>query len=147
MPVPISVAASVPTSATAAGRAGLRRRGCSSSELELDRAALAAAGFDGKAGQTLVVPRTAGPTLVAVGIGDRGQTRRAALRDAAAAFTRASATHERLAIDLSRTRGSVSPEDAARAVVEGVLLARYRYDPFHTQPIDRPARGADPGRR
>ncbi|HEY1293908.1 MAG TPA: leucyl aminopeptidase [Chloroflexota bacterium] len=102
-------------------------------ELGLDRAALTAAGFGGKPGQTLVLPRSSGPTLVAIGIGDPAHVDAAALRDAAASFTRASASHERLAISLSNT-GPVSPQDAARAVVEGVLLARYRYDPFHTQP-------------
>src|SRR5690349_18580226 len=44
--------------------------GAPPSELGLDRAALATAGFGGKAGQTLVVPRASGPTLVAIGIGD-----------------------------------------------------------------------------
>jgi leucyl aminopeptidase len=130
--VPISVAASVPASATALV-VPVTLGDAVPAQLELDRAALSSAGFEGKSGQVLVVPRTTGPTLVAVGIGDPARLDQAALRDAAAAFTRASATHDRLAIDLSRS-GSVSPEDAARAVVEGVLLARYRYDPFHTQP-------------
>ena len=80
-----------------------------------------------------MLPRTDGPTLALVGIGDPAKVDAAALRDAAAVFTRASATHARLAIDLERT-GSVPPKDAAHAVVEGVLLARYRYDPFHTNP-------------
>ena len=132
MRVPISVAASVPASATAVV-VPVSSGEAVPPQLELDRAALGSAGFDGKPGQVLVVPRTSGPTLVAIGIGDAAKLDATALRDAAAAFTRASATHERLAIDLSRS-GSVSPEDAARAVVEGVLLARYRYDPFHTQP-------------
>ena len=130
--VPVSVASSVPASATAVVVPALSN-GAPPSELGLDRAALQAAGFTGKAGQTLVVPRNDGPTLVAVGVGDSSQIDAAGLRDAAAAFTRASATHERLAIRLNDT-GLVQPEEAARAVVEGVLLARYRYDPFHTHP-------------
>jgi leucyl aminopeptidase len=130
--VPISVTSSVPASATALV-VPVAAEGAPPSELGVDRGALKAAGFTGKAGQTLVVPRTDGPTLVAVGIGDPAEVDAAALRDAAAAFTRASATHERLAINLVNT-GGVPPQDAAQAVVEGVLLARYRYDPFHTKP-------------
>jgi leucyl aminopeptidase len=107
------------------------------SDLELDRAALDAAGFSGAIGQTLVLPRNSGPTLVAVGIGRPTDIDTATLRDAAAAFTRASATHARLAISLTHA-DSIPPRDAARAVVEGVLLARYRYDPFHTQPTTVP---------
>jgi leucyl aminopeptidase len=51
----------------------------------------------------------------------------ATLRDAAASFAKAAATHERLAVSLGDTTG-VSAPAAAQAVVEGALLARYRYD-------------------
>ncbi|HEY2593743.1 MAG TPA: leucyl aminopeptidase, partial [Chloroflexota bacterium] len=130
--VNISVSSTLPSSATALV-VPVSTEGGPPMDLGLERAALAAAGFEGKAGQTLVLPRASGPTLVAVGIGDPSRVDAAALRDCAATFTRASARHARLAINLINTSG-VSPEDAARAVVEGVLLARYRYDPFHTQP-------------
>ncbi|MBV9577591.1 MAG: leucyl aminopeptidase [Chloroflexi bacterium] len=130
--VRISVSPTLPATATALVVPVLAE-GQPPSELGLDRSALAAAGFGGKLGQTLVLPRASGPTLVAIGIGSPSQVDTAVLRDAAAAFTRASAPHERLAISLAST-GAVSPQDAARAVVEGVLLARYRYDPFHSQP-------------
>jgi leucyl aminopeptidase len=133
--VNISVASVAPSSATALVVPVSTER--VPTELGLDRAALATAGFEGKTGQTLVLPRASGPTLVAIGIGALADVDTAALRDAAAAFTRASATHARLAVDLSST-GSIGAEDAARAVVEGVLLARYRYDPFHTQPTSVP---------
>jgi leucyl aminopeptidase len=131
----ISVTSTIPTNATAVVVPVSTEN--VPSDLELDRAALDAAGFAGKVGQTLVLPRNSGPTLVAVGIGGTAEIDTATLRDAAAAFTRASATHSRLAINLSNT-GSIAPEDAARAVVEGVLLARYRYDPFQTQPTTVP---------
>jgi leucyl aminopeptidase len=133
--VTVSVASTLPSSATAlvipVSTEGVP------SELGFDRAALAAAGFEGKKGQTLVLPRASGPTLVAIGIGTPADVDTATLRDAAAAFTRASASHANLAIGLTDT-GSVGTQDAARAVVEGVLLARYRYDPFHTQPTTVP---------
>jgi leucyl aminopeptidase len=128
----ISVSSAVPASATALV-VPVAAGGSPPSEVGLSAAALKAAGFEGKARQTLVLPRTDGPTLVVVGVGDPAQADAAALRDAAAVFTRASATHERLAIRLADT-GAIPPEAAAQAVVEGVLLARYRYDPFHTQP-------------
>src|SRR5688572_31503701 len=53
------------------------------------RAALAASGFEGKAGQTLVVPTATGPTVVMVGIGEPGSVSAASLRTAAAALVRA----------------------------------------------------------
>ena len=72
--------------------------------LGVDRATLAALGFDGKVGQTLVVPRQ----------GHRGARRRrrrrrrrstpTALRDAAAAFARAVPKHAALATSLARRR-------------------------------------------
>ena len=54
----------------------------------------------------------------------------AALRDAAAAFARAAARDAVLTTDLAAAGESV--ETAAQAVVEGVLLARYRYDVLRT---------------
>ena len=130
--VPVSVAASVPSDATALV-VPVASEGAPPADLGLDRGALTAAGFVGKVGQTLLLPRPSGPTLVLVGIGDPARVDTAVLRDAAAAFTRAAAAHARLAISLANT-GAVPAEDAAHAVVEGVILARYRYDPFHTQP-------------
>ncbi len=128
----ISVSSSLPASVTAVA-VPVAASGAIPSVLGLERPALAGAGFDGTAGQVLLLPRADGPTLIAIGLGDASQLDAAALRDAAAAFARASATHERLAVELSST-GGLSPEVAAGAVVEGVLLARYRYDPFHTRP-------------
>ena len=97
--------------------------------LGLDRAALSAAGFGGGLGETLLIPRQGGPTLVAVGIGDPAALDAAAIRDAAAAFARAVGTHERITISVAEL-ADVPPEIAGQAVVEGVLLARYRYDAF-----------------
>lgn len=98
-------------------------------ELGLGRGALSAAGFAGKVGQTLIVPRADGPTLIAFGIGERARVDAAALRDAAAAFARAAEQHEHIAAGLPEGDG-VSPATAAQAVVEGVLLGRYRYRPL-----------------
>ncbi len=129
--VVLSVSSTLPPNATALV-VPVAVAGAAPDELGVDRAALSAAGFDGRMGQTLVLPRADGPTLVAIGIGDASRLDTTALRDAAASFARASATHARLVVSLENT-GAVPAAEAARAVVEGVLLARYRYDPFHTQ--------------
>lgn len=133
-----TVADAVPSSATCfVVPVGVE--GVPPSELGLDRAALATAGFDGRVGQTLPLPRTNGPTLIAVGVGEPAKLDAAVLRDAAASFAQAALKHEHLAIRLVNT-GSVPPDAAACAIVEGVLLARYRYDPFHSRPSAAPLR-------
>jgi leucyl aminopeptidase len=94
--------------------------------LGMNRAALAANGFEGKPGQTLVLPSATGATLVAVGIGKVGELSAAVLRNAAAAFARAAGKHASLATSLADVDG-VDARSAAQAVVEGVVLANYRY--------------------
>jgi leucyl aminopeptidase len=95
--------------------------------LGLDRATLAAAGFEGKIGQALLVPRSDGPLAVAVGVGKSGQVDATVLRDAAAAFARTAGRATHLATSLADV-ARVPPALAAQAIVEGILLARYRYD-------------------
>lgn len=104
----------------------VRSHGDVPASLGVDRDGLARAGFTGAAGQTLVVATTTGPVLVAVGLGDAPTLSAAAVRDAAAAFARATAAHRSLGIDLSTTT-ELSDETLAQMVVEGVLLARYRF--------------------
>ena len=101
------------------------------------------------------MPRRDGATLVAVGVGDPGDLTPAALRDAAAAFARAAGQARRAGHDARRGRAGVAPDVAAQAVVEGVLLARYRYGALEAGHAgDRAARAdarrhcaADDGRR
>lgn len=100
-------------------------------DLDLDRDALKAAGFEGKVGQTLSIPGT--PMTVLVGTGKSLDPAR--LRDAAAAFARAAQRHSNLATDLAAASG-LDPRTAARVVVEGVLLARYDYDTFKEKPAN-----------
>jgi leucyl aminopeptidase len=92
----------------------------------LDRATLVASGFDGKVGETLVVPRRGGPSVIAVGVGDLDVLDAATLRDAAAAFARAASNHRHVATTLADL-DAVQPDVAGQVVVEGILLARYRY--------------------
>ena len=120
-----------------------------------------ASGFDGKVGETLVVPRRGGPSVVAVGIGDAAALDAAAFRDAAAAFARAAGKHPHVATTLADV-AAVEPDVAGQVVVEGLLLARYRYSTLKREapasPLtaitlvagaaraQRVARGADRGR-
>lgn len=99
--------------------------------LGLSRAALAAHGFEGKAGQVLGIPGP-GPVVIALGIGKTSDLTPKVLRDAAAALKRITGRHDHLATNLvdaavaAGVRG-LDARAAAQAVVEGVLLAGYRY--------------------
>ena len=95
------------------------------SALGVERAALTAAGFEAKLGEAMVIPRNDGPTIVVVGVGQRASVDVNSIRDAAAAFARATSGHANLAILLPVASGT--PAAAAQAIVEGVVLARYRY--------------------
>ena len=106
----------------------------------LDRATLEAAGFGASRGQTLVLPRTDGPTVIETGVGPRASLDSAAVRDAAAAFARAAGRHAQLVADLTGLE-ALDPADAGQAVVEGVLLARYRYRVFRDLPGEAHLRG------
>ena len=122
--VTVSTARSVPAGAGAVGYA-VATKGAVPRQLGLNRSALAANGFDGKAGQVLAIPD--GDHLrVAVGVGDPGEIDANGLRSAAAAFARAASKFEHLATNLADLDG-VDADAAGRAVVEGVLLASYRY--------------------
>ena len=103
----------------------------------VDRALLLESGFTGAVGQTLALPRGVRPVVVAVGVGEPGALDAAGLRDAAAAFARAVARDGRLATTLGDVT-DVDPETAGQAIVEGILLARYRYRAF----VDRPSEAA-----
>ena len=130
--VQIGIAPVAPKSATVVG-VPVSARGAVGAALGVDRKQLKAAGFEATSGSTIVVPGAEGGTAVAVGIGEPGTLDVAGLRNAAAAFARAASSHARLAFSLDGV-DSVTPEEAAQAVVEGVLLARYSYDPLRRQP-------------
>ncbi|WP_242511616.1 leucyl aminopeptidase family protein [Pengzhenrongella frigida] len=87
-----------------------------------NREELAAAGFTGARGQTLLLPGT--PLRVAVGLGDPATLSSAVLRDVSAAFALAAAGQSRLALRLD-TRSV--PAEWFGAAVEGIVLARYEF--------------------
>jgi len=118
----ISTVRSTPRSAETIGIA-VGTSGPVPRQLGLNRSTLDGLGFTGKVGQTTVVPVKDGPTMIAVGVGEDPSV--TALRDAAAAFARASGNAATLATNLADA-GS-DPAASAQAVVEGAVLARYRY--------------------
>ena len=101
--------------------------------LGLNRAALAAIGFEGKPGQTVVVPSGTGPAQIAVGIGEAGTLTVQGLRNAAAAVVRAAGKRAVVATNLADLDG-IDAVKAAQAVVEGGLLAAYRYAGIKKEP-------------
>jgi leucyl aminopeptidase len=132
--VTVTTSATVPDAVDAVDAVGwtVTSDGDVPAELGHDRAALARAGFEGKAGQALVLPQAAGPPLVAVGTGPADARTVDGLRDAAGTFARAAGDRPRLALVVPRL-GGVEAAVAARAATEGVLLARYRYDALVTK--------------
>jgi leucyl aminopeptidase len=107
------------------------------SGIGVDRALLLESGFTGALGQTLALPRGEHPVVVAVGVGDPDTLDAAGLRDAAAAFARAAGRDGRLATTLGDVT-DIDPETAGQAIVEGILLARYRYRAFVDRPSEAP---------
>ena len=94
--------------------------------LGVGRDALARAGFRPTVGSCLPFPSAAAPTLVAVGIGELHAPTPADVRDAAAAFASAVPYDANLATRVPST-SLTSAADSAAAIVEGALLARYRF--------------------
>ena len=101
--------------------------------LKISKQVLESHGFEGKAAQVLVLPAATGPTLVAVGLGAQKDVTAKVLRDAAAALARATSRRAHLSTTLADTPG-VDPRTAAQAVVEGVLLAGYRFEALRKEP-------------
>ena len=130
--VSIGAAPQVPKSASVVG-VPVAARGATPEALGMARRRLGTVGFDAMVGSTLALPSGDGPIHVGVGIGEASELDVAGLRNAAAAFARAAHPHARLAFLLDGV-GTLAPDEAAQAVVEGVLLARYRYDVLRRQP-------------
>jgi leucyl aminopeptidase len=131
MTVNVHVARSIPRTVECVG-VPVGTRGVVPRSLGLSRAALANAGFEGKPGQTLVLPSNTGPTQIAVGLGDEKLTA-AGLRNAAAALVRAAGKRASIATTLADLEG-VEAATAAQATVEGARLAAYRYHGLKTDP-------------
>ena len=128
----ISVTSEVPAAATAVG-VPVSASGRVPAAVGVDRRRLTAWGFDGSVGSTFVVPAADGRLHVAGGVGHPSKLDAAAIRHAAAAFARAAAGHDQIAVHLDDV-SAVPTDVAAQAAVEGILLARYRYDALRSSP-------------
>jgi leucyl aminopeptidase len=124
MSLAFSTARSNPRSADVVG-IGVFTDGPVPRGLGLNRASLVTLGFEGKVGQTALVP-SAGALVVAVGLGDRAAVGAATLRTAAAGLARAASKRRHLATGLADTEG-VDARSAAQAVAEGLVLGAYKY--------------------
>jgi leucyl aminopeptidase len=103
--------------------------------LGLSRARLAELGFEGKAGQVLNVPTAAGPSAVAVGLGDPGAVTTGVLRTAAASLARAAGIRTALATALADVEApGLARAAVAQAVAEGFVLGTYRFTAFKSEP-------------
>jgi leucyl aminopeptidase len=136
--VRLSLTTSIPSDATVVGVL-VPSEGAVPASIGLDRAMLANVGFRSGIKQALALPRAGGPMLVAVGIGDPSKLTAAGLRDAAATFARAAQAFERVTLDLAGS-GSLPAGEVGLAAVEGITLARYRYDQLKHQPVSPPLR-------
>ncbi len=123
---PVEVRSGAPGDAEAVGMP-VRSGGPVPDEVGADLAALERGGFSPAVGAVLAVPHDEGPATVALGVGDPATLTPAAVRDAGAAFARAVPRDGRLAVAVP-TGPAVPPDEAATALVEGVLLARHRFD-------------------
>ncbi len=132
MTVTVQLSRSVPTKVDAVA-VPVATEGAVPRSLGLSRAALEKSGFDGSVGQTLVVPSSTGPTQIAVGIGKPGSLSTTVLRNAAAAVVRAIGKRTSIATPLADLAG-VDATKAAQAVVEGTLLAAYRFAGIKKEP-------------
>ena len=135
-PASVTVSTKVDADAAVVGYLVLEDRGVPA-EQGLSAAALEAAGFEGKVGQTIVLPSADGPLTVLVGVGEVGELDADRLRDAGASFARATQRHGDLTLTLGDI-GAVASDIAGQAVVEGALLARYRYDVLKEKPTVEP---------
>jgi leucyl aminopeptidase len=131
MSLAFEIGRSVPRSADAVG-VPVFIEGTVPRSLGLGRKELSALGFDGKVGQTLVVPGGT-PIAIAVGVGDPGKVTPAVLRNAAAALARAADRRSSVATALTETAPNLAARDAAQAVAEGFVLGSYRFVAHKTE--------------
>ena len=96
-------------------------------EVGMTRDQLTALGFEGKLGQTLVLPNSKKQLTIAVGIGEAAKADEDVMRTAAAALARAASNVSSLTTTLANA-GRGDRTAIAQAVTEGLILATHRYD-------------------
>lgn len=101
--------------------------------LGLSSDSLALAGFEGKEGQTLLIPSASGtPLLYAIGVGARESLTADSFRAAAATLSRATAKFAHVGVHVSETH-SLDSELLGQVLAEGFLLGRYRYNELKSE--------------
>ena len=105
----------------------------------LDAEALGRLGFVAKAAETRVVPGRPGddgaPVVIALGLGRRADLSPATFRRAGAAVAQAASRYGRVATTILQARPEGLPlNEAARAFAEGVVLGRYRFSTYKSDP-------------
>ena len=101
----------------------------------LDWAWLAERNFEGTVGETVSLAADDGSTIVAVGVGPADKVSGEVLRKAAAAFVRTAWRDSRAATTLlAAAPADLDPALAAQALVEGALLASYKFTTYKSSP-------------
>ncbi len=124
--VTLKVAKLGDSGATAVGIA-VASDGAVDKEIGITRDQLTNLGFEGKPGQTLVLPSNKKQLTIVVGIGEAAKANADVMRTAAAALARASAKGASISTTLA-TAGRGDRTAIAQAVTEGLILATHRYD-------------------
>lgn len=101
----------------------------SATRLGIQEETLAAASFEGKAGQVFSAVQD-GVLLVAVGVGPRSGAQTEALRRGAGAFARAASGRSAAQLNVDFASLDCELSAASQAVVEGIQLALYKYTEF-----------------
>ena len=134
--ITVDAVPSIPASATVVGVL-VASSDAVDSHLGFARSQLEAHGFTGAASTTLLIAAPDEVGRCAIGVGDPDSVTVAGLRDAAATFARSASAHVDLAIVVANV-GGLAIGDVAQALVEGVMLARYRFDALRRDPRGTP---------
>lgn len=130
--MPIEVTGSVPEDAGAVGLGVLAELKATKPGLQLDSDWCTRRRFKAKAGESLVLAGEGGRADVLLGLGDEAGLGPARVRQAAAAFARATGEAGIVAIDLSGLAGlGIGADRATQAAIEGFFGARYRFVRYH----------------
>ncbi len=137
-PIAVSLAAAVPADTQVigvpvfAGRTSPDGAGVGLAG-QIDWAYLAERSFEGKVGETTVLPGADGTAVVAIGVGPPDKITAESLRRSAAALVKAAWRDQRVATTLlAAAPAGLDPAVAAQAVAEGALLASYRFTTYKT---------------
>ena len=135
MTIAFSLSEAVPDDATVVAVPVFAGRSTPGAGPQPDMSQLAQRGFEGKLGETMVVPSAEGRTVIAVGLGSAEKVDTEALRRAAAALVKATWKDASVATTLlAAAPAGMDAAEAAQAVAEGATLASYRFTKYKADP-------------